>query len=84
VLYQNYPNPFNPSTVFNYQLPEQGRVSIKEYDLLDRSVATLADGMKETVYYSVTKEFENFIQALLLLWGVPLIPIKNIGTLKNA
>ncbi len=53
-LLENYPNPFNPSTLINYQLPEQGRVSIKVYDLLGREVANLVDGMKETGYYSVT------------------------------
>jgi len=34
VLYQNYPNPFNPKTVISYQLPVNGNVTLKVYDIL--------------------------------------------------
>jgi uncharacterized delta-60 repeat protein len=33
LLEQNYPNPFNRSTKIRYFIPEQGRVSVKIYDL---------------------------------------------------
>jgi hypothetical protein len=42
-LDQNYPNPFNPSTTISYTLGQAGRVSLKVYDLLGRSVATIQD-----------------------------------------
>jgi len=43
-LHQNYPNPFNPSTLINFDLPEAGYARVVIYDLMGRSVQTLADG----------------------------------------
>ncbi len=50
----NYPNPFNPSTTINYQLPKNGFVTIKVFDLLGKEVATLVSGNKSAGYYSVS------------------------------
>ena len=49
-LHQNYPNPFNPVTRINYDLPEQGKVSIIIYDMLGRRVRTLIQRMEEPGY----------------------------------
>ena len=42
-LSQNYPNPFNPSTTIEFTIPEDGRTTLRVYDLLGREVETLLD-----------------------------------------
>jgi len=53
-LRQNYPNPFNPTTVINYQLPENAFVTLKIFDVTGNEVTTLINESKEAGYYSVT------------------------------
>jgi len=43
VLEQNYPNPFNPVTSIAFQLPTEGVVTLKVYDVRGREVRTLAE-----------------------------------------
>ena len=50
----NYPNPFNPTTTINYQLPENGFVTIKVYDMLGKEISTLVNGNKTAGYHNVT------------------------------
>jgi hypothetical protein len=54
---QNYPNPSNPKSKIDYQLPEEGNVTIKIYDITGREVSTLVDETKKAGYYSV--EFDG-------------------------
>jgi len=66
----NFPNPFNPTTVINYQLPYDGFVTIKVYDMLGRVIATLVNENKNAGYYKV-----NF-DASRLTSGVYIYSIK--------
>ena len=40
-LYNAYPNPFNPTTMIQYDLPEDSFVSINIYDMIGRHVRTM-------------------------------------------
>ncbi|MDP4115244.1 MAG: T9SS type A sorting domain-containing protein [Bacteroidota bacterium] len=52
-LSNNYPNPFNPSTIICYQLPKNGWVTIKVYDILGNEVKTLVNENKSPGSYTV-------------------------------
>ena len=42
-LFQNYPNPFNPSTIINYDIPQQSNVTLKIYNIVGEEIVTLVN-----------------------------------------
>ncbi len=52
-LKPNYPNPFNPSTTIAYQIPVDGFVAMKVYDVLGKEVATLVNENRKAGSYDV-------------------------------
>ncbi|MDQ3022585.1 MAG: T9SS type A sorting domain-containing protein [Bacteroidota bacterium] len=58
-LSQNYPNPFNPSTKINYDLPFDGKVSVKIFDMAGKEVSTLVNEVKTAGYYTINFNATN-------------------------
>ena len=52
-LEQNYPNPFNPLTNIIFNVPQEGKVSLKVYDLLGNEIAELVNKEVEAGRYQV-------------------------------
>lgn len=73
----SFPNPFNPTTTINYQLPKDGIVTIKVYDIIGKEVATLVNGHKSAGYYKV--DFD----ASKLTSGVYIAAIQASGFNKS-
>jgi hypothetical protein len=58
-LSQNYPNPYNPHTQIAYQLPQEGLVSLKIYNIKGELVRTLVAEYKPAGYHTVTWDGRN-------------------------
>ena len=65
-LEQNYPNPFNPSTIIKYQIPEDGLVTMKIYDILGKEVKTLVNEQKPTGRYSASFEASDLASGVYI------------------
>lgn len=64
-LSQNYPNPFNPTTKIIYALPQEGRVSLKIYDLTGREIMKLVNSeLKPAGTYDVRFNGANFASGI--------------------
>jgi hypothetical protein len=59
-LSQNYPNPFNPVTNIKYQLPKDGFVTLKIFDITGREIANLVKEQKHAGFYTVSFNGSNF------------------------
>jgi len=58
-LEQNYPNPFNPSTIIRFNIPENGLVSLKIYNVLGQEVASLVNEEMSSGSYNVSFNASN-------------------------
>jgi hypothetical protein len=56
---QNYPNPFNPSTKIDFEIPVNGNISIKLFDISGKEVATIVNENKQAGYYTVEFNASN-------------------------
>ena len=59
-VYQNYPNPFNPSTIIKYNLPTEGKVSVKIFDILGREVSLLVNETQQAGFHSALFDAGRF------------------------
>jgi hypothetical protein len=80
-LKQNFPNPFNPATHITYNLPRDGFVTIKVYDIVGSEIAALVNEEKKAGSYLIifdganlssgvyicTMSGDNFIESIKML-----------------
>jgi len=59
-LSQNYPNPFNPTTIINYALPKEAKVTLKVYDNVGQLVGTLVNAVQPAGRHSVNLNAATF------------------------
>ena len=61
VLKANYPNPFNPTTTVEYEIKDQGHVSLKIYNAAGQLVRTLVNEIQtpQVTSFSVTWDGKN-------------------------
>ena len=56
---QNYPNPGNPKCKINFEMPVNGKVTIKLYDITGSEVYTLLNETREADYYTIEFDGSN-------------------------
>jgi hypothetical protein len=54
LLYQAYPNPFGSSTTISFNLPADGQVSLKIYNVLGQVVKTVCDGQRTAGVHKIS------------------------------
>ncbi len=61
-LEQNFPNPFNPTTTIAFNVPLDGALSLKVFNMLGQEVATLADGYYAAGRYELLWNARNGLE----------------------
>lgn len=83
-LVQNYPNPFNPSTRIRYQIPNDGFVTLKVYDVLGKEIVTLVENVKSKGKYDVVFDASKLSSGVYLYTlDVQAAKGKNFRTSKK-
>ena len=62
-----YPNPFNPSTSLNLNMPVEGYVSVKAYNLVGQVVGVIAEGNMDAGSYTMTWDASNLSSGVYLI-----------------
>jgi Secretion system C-terminal sorting domain len=66
-LNNNFPNPFNSSTVIQYQIPDNGEVVIRVYDISGKEVGMLFRGYKEAGEHQLLWNAERYSSGVYLI-----------------
>ncbi len=82
-LSQNYPNPFNPSTVIEYSLPENSKVTLTIYNILGQEVARILDQQQEAGVYKVNWNATGFASGVYIYNISVEAPTKNYTDSKR-
>ena len=59
-LTQNYPNPFNSSTSFKVHLPQEGKISIKLFDITGQIIKIIPNKYYSSGIHNFILDFNNF------------------------
>ena len=62
-----YPNPFNPSTSLNLNMPTDGYVSVKAYNLVGQVVGVIAEGNMDAGSHTMTWDASNLSSGVYLI-----------------
>ncbi len=65
-LEQNFPNPFNPSTIIRYQIPNDGIVKLKIFNILGQEILTLVNEEKTVGRYEVNFDASKFASGVYI------------------
>ena len=64
ILNQNYPNPFNPTTTISYELPTNGFVSLKVFDLIGREMTIVVNSQQAAGNHSVNFDASKLVTGM--------------------
>tara|TARA_Y100000768_G_scaffold363076_1_gene322399 strand:- start:148 stop:672 length:525 start_codon:yes stop_codon:yes gene_type:complete len=62
-----YPNPFNPSTSLSINMPENGYVSVKAYNLVGQVVSVITEGNMDAGSHTMTWDASSLSSGVYLI-----------------
>ena len=66
ILYQNFPNPFNSSTLIQFQLPKENKISVELYNALGEKIQTIVNGFYSKGMHSINFSGEELSSGVYL------------------